>query len=304
MKWFKRNPWLGVVLVGCFLAGGIESWLLRVYYERATQATVRLENKRQERDWLARQSPAPSAANEQAIIEDLKLAAAALADLRETLQTRPAARPPDKPIDAYFDIAAFVEKTRGLAARARVTLRPEERFGFGAHRNEGPEAGLVPAVFRQRVAAQELVEALLEARPQELVAVHRERPQTAAGRNPSGPVGPGPAHQSAFGAEAADFFEFVRAESLRVPGRVESDVFRLEFTGQTPALRAFLNSLAVLKVPAIVRRVEVEPLSMDSAMMISQEGGAAVPLVAQNLSRFAVTVECVELLAAGGPSTP
>lgn len=314
MSWLKRNPVLGAVLVLAVLALAAEGWLLQQARQQAARALAGLEQKKQEREWLARQSPALNEPNEQAIAQDLAQAGRALAGLRAALQPREGQRSPPaapvKPIDVYFDIAAFVEKTRALAARAQVMIKPEERFGFATHSNEGPAEELVPAVFRQRVAAQQLVEALLEERPRMLVGVQRERPLTAAQREqrnrpaPAGTTLASPAAGAVGGGVPADFFAFDTADSLRVPGRVESEAFRLEFTGQTPALRAFLNSLAVLPLPVIVRRVEVEPLATESAALSAPAAGAPVPLVTQNLSKFAVVVECVELLPAPERSAP
>lgn len=307
MNWLKRNPLLGAVLLACTLALAAEGWFLVQARQQAARALAGLEQKKQERDWLGRQSPALSEANAQALDRDLAQAIKVLGGLRTALQGRDPkileTPPPAKPIDAYFDIAAFVEKMRATAARARVMIKPDERFGFATHANEGPEADLVPGVFRQRLVSQYLVEALLEARPRVLVSVQRERPLTAAQRALRNPIGregttqaSPAASASGSGGVAADFFEFDAASSLRVPGRVESLAFRFEFTGQTPALRAFLNSLAALPLPIIVRRVEVEPLAGEATPTAALAPGAPVPLVAQNLSKFAVVVECVELL--------
>lgn len=314
MSWLKRNPILGAVLVLGVLALAAEAWFLQQARQQAARALAGLEQKKQDRDWLARQSPALSEANEQAIAQALAQADRALAGLRSALQRREGKAPqpavPAKPIDAYFDIAAFIEKTRALAARAQVMIKPDERFGFATHSNEGPAEELVPAVFRQRLVAQHLVVALLEARPRMLVGVQRERPLTAAQREQHNqPVQPGtmaanPSAATTGGGVPGDFFDFDAANSLREPGRVESEAFRLEFTGQTPALRAFLNSVAALPLPVIVRRVEVEPLSTEPVAVAAPEAGAAVPLVTQNLSKFAVIVECVELLPAPERSTP
>ena len=81
---------------------------------------------------------------------------------------------------------------------------------------------------------------------------------------------------------------------------MECDAFRLEFTGQTHSLRTFLNSLAVSKQPFFVRCVEAEPLGLGApaGSSSSPAGGAPVPLVAQNFSRFAVVVEYLELAPA------
>ena len=86
---------------------------------------------------------------------------------------------------------------------------------------------------------------------------------------------------------------------LRVPGRLEGDAFRLEFIGQTTALREFLNALAAFKLPVIVRSVEVEPLNAQLPAAASAgppAAGAPVPLVVQNFSRFVVVVELVRLI--------
>lgn len=282
-----------------------EVWLWRDSRMQADRALTGLERKKQERAVLAAQTPALSEANEQAIGRDLAQTAKVLLNLRAALQPRDSPTPPvllpTKPSDVYFDIAAFVEKCRALAARARVAIKPDERFGFATHANEGAEADLLPAVFRQRRAAQLLVEALLEAHPHTLLGVQRERPLTAAQRarrnTPGEPAPPG-------AGQGADFFELEAQSSVRVPGRVESEAFRLEFTGQTPALRTFLNSLATAPVPVIVRRVEVERLPTELSPGTAPVAGAPVPLVAQNLSKFAVVVECVELLPAPDRPTP
>ena len=312
MTWLKRNHLFGGVLLLCGLALIAEGWWWREARQQAGRALVGLEQKKQERDWLARQTPALSAANEQAIVHDLAQAAKVLVGLRAALQAgdgkTPATPPPPKPIDAYFDIAAMVEKTRALAARAQVMTKSDERFGFATHANAGPEAELLPAVYRQRHLAQFLVEALLEARPRALLRVQRERPLTAAQRaqrNQPGPTGVAAgAALIGSGGQAADFFDLDALSSLRLPGRIESESFRFEFTGQTPALRAFLNSLATGPLPVIVRRVEVERLTTETSSTAIPPAGAPVPLVSQNLSKFAVVVECVELLPAPEPSTP
>jgi len=315
MDWFKRNPLLGSVLLLLAAVLAVEGRLWLLYRQQSLRALAALEQKKQDRDWLARQSPALSAENEQAIARDLANTRQVLAALRLALQGKDGntpASPPAKAIDLYFDLAAFVEKTRALAAHATVQIKPDERFGFASHANEGPEADLVPAVFRQRVIAQYLVEALLEARPRALLAVQRERPLTAAARaqrnQPPTPGTPAAALPAAAGGVPADFFEFDPALSVRVPGRVDGDAFRLEFTGQTTTLRTFLNTLASFKLPVVVRSVEVAPLAgeelpADPAAPLPVTG-APVPLVSQNLSKFAVVVEYVLLNASPEKPAP
>ncbi len=315
MDWFKRNPFPAVLvfLTVALLAG--EAWLLQKAQQDEKRARVALEQKKQERDWLARQSPAPSEENRLKIEADLAGAREVEAALRSALQGKERdwlAKPvPAKSIDAYFDLAAFVEKMRTQAARAQVMIKADEHFAFATHANEGPEADLLPAVFRQRLVLQRLLDELLAARPRALLAVQREHPVTTAQRTarqnppvatPGAVAAPPPVSLARKGDVAADFFEPDNQLSLRQPGVIGTEAFRLEFTGQTPALRAFLNSLATFKVPLIVRSVTVESLNTEAvttavAEADSPAGNAPVPLVAQNLSKFTVVVEYVELLS-------
>jgi len=304
MNLLKQNPLFGALLLFLAATLTLEGWLWSRYYRESHRAFAALAETKRERDRLAAQSPALSEANEQAIVQDLANTRKTLATLHSALAGREGGAielPPARSIDLFFDVAAFVEKSRALAARAQVATKPDERFGFATHAHEGPGAELVSAVLQQRIVGQYLVEALLEARPRSLLSVQRERPLTAAqraGRYQPTQAGAGPPIAPvASGGQAEDFFEFNPAFSVRVPGQVDSEAFRLEFTGQTPALRTFLNTLAAFQLPVIVRSVEVEPLvaeePVDTPVSASSESGAPVPLVAQNVSRFAVVVEYV-----------
>lgn len=318
MDWIKRHPLLSAMLLLLVVGVSTEVWLLQQARQDAQRAQFALEQKKQERDWLARQSPAPSDENQRAIEAELATATKIVAELRTALKGKEGdwlAKPtPAKPIDAYFDLANFVEKMRAQAARNQVMVKPDESFSFASHANEGPELDLLPAVFRQRLIVQRLLDDLLAARPRALLAVQRERPLTAAqraARHAVAPVGnstPPPASAPRKGDVPADFFEPDLRLSLRQPGVVGTEAFRVEFTGQTPALRAFLNSLATFKLPLIVREVTVESLSLVQPPSDPTSGSgeptdaAPVPLVAQNLSKFTVVVEYVELPAPAEPT--
>lgn len=270
---------------------GAEVWFLQRAGVRAGRALAALEQAKQERDWLARQSPAPSEGNETALAAELVAARARLAFLQDGLRPRPpeplAGVVPARPMDAFFELANLVEQARAQAISTRVTLRPDERFGFAAYANEGPAAELLAPVHRQQLAVQSLLEPLFESRPLALLGVRREPPSGAgqAGR-----------------AGAEDFFRLDPELSLRAAGLVETEALRLEFTGQTSTLRAFLNGLAALRHPVVVRSVEVEPLPPAGGARPVPAADAPVPVVRQSLSKFAVTVEFVLLAAA--PAKP
>lgn len=285
----NRPPPIGIftpAMVLCLVLIAGEVWGLRESRVAASRTLASLEQKKQERDWLAHQSPALNPENEAAIAADLAATNRLLAELRASLQgndpTLFATPAPAKSIDAYFELANFVDKLRIRAAQAQVVLKPDERFGFATHTNEGPVVGQLPAVHRQQLATQYLVETLLESSPLALLAVRRERPVIDGPRDSRD--------------RADDFFVLDPALSIRQPGQVESAALRVEFTGQTAALRNFLNSLVTFHQPAVVRTVEVEPLTASDASAPSAANSSG-PLVSHGLSKFAVTVEFVLHLA-------
>ncbi len=289
----RPKPSLSFVLALALLAAvGAEIWLLQQERGRSGRALAALHQKMAERDWLAKLSPALNAENEQAIAAELVQAEKTRADLCAGLKGRETdwldASPPTKPLDAFFDIAGFVEKTRAAIEQAKIGIQPDEHFGFAAYASEGPAPELLPAVYRQRLLVQRLVEILIEARPLALLGLRRE---SAA-----------PAQGAAKGV-ATDFFALDRALSLRQPGQLDTLAFRLEFSGQTAALRHLLNDLARFPQPFVVRSIDVEPLPA-AASSTPSVANASIPLVRQNLSKFSVVVEFISSNAPPTRITP
>jgi hypothetical protein len=321
MAWFRQNLLFAGLCVAAVAACVVQGWFTYTTRERARRAAIQLEAKRSERDWLARQSPALTGENARAIAADVAVAEKRLAALRAILAGHTWLTPaPVRPVEAYFALASFNEKMRALAARQQIALRAEERFGFATYANEGPESDLLGAVHRQRVVMQHVLETLFEARPRSLVVAVRERPltdaQRAARHTASANAGAGDVDPSAASpptrsaGQLADFFEADSRLRLQVPGLVDGELYRVEFTGQTPALRAFLNALATSPLPLFVRAVEVAPDAADAASIAGNvaaaetKPSAPVPLVAQNFSKFAVVLECVEVAPAAPASPP
>jgi Flp pilus assembly protein TadG len=268
-----------VALVLFFIAAfSVEGWLLLKERQRANRATIVWSRKTAECDWLTKQTPALTARNEEAIAAELAEARQALAALRKTLQGPDAGwlnvRPPAKPLDAFFDIAGFVEKTRATAARAKVGFASNECFGFAAYSTEGPAMEFVPRVYRQRIIAQRLLDALIETHPVNLLAFQLEMPAAVVSKEKNG---------------ATDYFAFNPAFSFRQSDQLDTLAFRVEFSGQTATLRDFLNKIAGFPQPFVVRSVEVESMTASNSSPSSQAG----PLVRQNFSKFAVIVELV-----------
>ena len=312
MRWLKPSfpPGFGLVLFAAVLALEVGCWSRG--REQARLALTALAQKKLERSRLARQTPALSEENAEALARELGNTRQVAAALHAVLLGRDVALhnfpPPAKSIDAFFDLAAYGEKITDRAMRGQVATRSGERFGFSSHTQEGPAAELVAAVSRQRILAQYLVETLLEARPAALLSVQREQPLTTAQRarrnQPLPPDSLANARPGAPRDDATDFFRLDHQLSVRVPGQIDSDALRLEFTGQTPVLRTFLNRLAAFQLPGIVRSVEVHPAAAAVPATNRAEppaaSGTLVPLVASTLSRYVVIVEFPWL----GPAPP
>ena len=281
---FLRHNLLPLVLVLCSAIIGGELWWLGTAKRGAQRALAALEQKKQERDWLARRIPAPSAATEEAIVAELAALRNRIGSLRSALRSpspEPLAVPaPLRPMDAYFELAALMERARAQAIASGAMLRPDESFGFASHANEGPAPDLLVQVYRQQQAVGLLLEPLFESRPRALLRVRRQPPS-----------GAGAAERAA----GEDFFTMEPGLSVRRAGLIETEAVRLEFTGQTSTLRAFLGRLAHLRHPAVVRGVDVEPMPPTGSMR-PPPIDAPVPVVQQNLSKYTVTVEFVLLI--------
>lgn len=303
----KLNRRIIVVALGVLATtAGAEAWVWCATQRAAKKVLTGLEQKMTERRQLMRETPAPTAASEEAVLARIEAVRSALEEMRAELdpsEDTASNAAGAKPVEEYFKIAAFVESARAEAALARVAVRPGDRFGFASYASEGPPPELVPAVARQRIEVQRLLAMLLDARPDALLALQRERPLTPGERTQrNGPGGPGPATVSATrshdaGPAAGDFFDLDPAISIRRPGLVETDAFRLEFTGRTTTLRALLNRLAVSHWPVVVRSIEAEPSRGGTPGSPSPgiAATASVPLVSPNPTRFTVVVEVLVL---------
>lgn len=298
----RRIPRFVLGLAVCAVAVIAEAWLVRGAAQRVARQETLLRQLKEERDWLARQSPRLTRETEDAIAMDLAAADERFAELSRALtgsgEWLPP--PPTRSTDAFFALVAFVERMRAAAARQQVALQPDERFGFSTYVANGPETALLAKVHRQRVLVERMLESLFEAQPRSLGAMQRERPR------PEGAEVGWPASDDSSAAEraggraeaATDFFRPTSPRQARVPQFVDRERFRLEFTGQTRALRLFVNSLAASRVPLLVRSIEVAPApngpGSNRAAPSAEEGA----VVAESLTRFVVIVEFIDVRSA------
>lgn len=284
-------PLLVPVALLCFGGLAAEGWMWHRVRGESVRELKALDQVQQERDWLSRQTPALSTENEFALAADVAAAERVRKEYQQMLAGHdpgtPTAPPPAGSTEAYFELAEFIRQLRARAGQAQVVLKRNECFGFGSHANIGPAADQIAAVHRQRLATEYLVGRLLEARPLALLAVRRERPGVNGTKDQQD------------GAD--DFFEPDFPASVRRPEEGEGGAYRVEFTGQTAALRNFLNGLALGGELVMVRRVQVEPLASPAEASPSL---ASAPLVRRMVSKFTVAVEIVRLTDQPGTAAP
>lgn len=298
----RKNPLFVGALTLCGVIALGELYLVYERWSASRQATAKLQQRQTDLMGMASLMPPPSREVATAIEEDLARAQRALASMQAELKGKGAtaeklraAKVPTARTDAYFDLATYVERMRDLARKNQVAVRAEaSRFGFAAYANEGPEVERIEPVFRQRQIAQYLVESLLEARPNALLVVKREATLSKAEREARDAAIAAAAENAAAGqtvdasalpemplADGPDYFAIDPRASARVPGFVDTEAFRFVFTGQTAALRTFLNKLATFELPVLVREVEVEPASAEDMIEAPVEDSAAAAPVEQ-----------------------
>lgn len=285
MRRLTRHPWFFGWLVWCALltaGGGV--WLVRLR-QTLFREKAKLESKAREFEELARSSPSPVGANEDAARIALEAVAKSLAETRAEFARGEVPRPapssiPSNSVEAYFELCATVERLRALAAENGMTIKADERFGFSLYANEGPAPELLTRVFGQARLVEQSVEILCRSGSRELLAVQRERPETTVTD-----------HVADAGA---DFFKTDVRTDLRVKGLIGGHAVRLRFSGRTKTLRDFLKALAAQRRPLVVRSVEVEPVPA-TALRTKDKPEAPAPFVTQTESIFSVVVQSLEL---------
>lgn len=289
-----------------------ETALLANRQRTAKIARLILTEKQQEHDAIHRLSPSLTEENARAMAADTVKASQMLTSLRQTLAEKGGAAEflrapwPVTRMDAYLEIAAFVEKTRALAAKAKVAVNPDECFGFATCAHQGPEGEYLRPVVRQCRIMQCLLERLIDTRPCALLAAQREPPLGAAQRaacgaenRPAGRSGPGAVPVASMPrVDSRDFFNWDRKMSVSVPGCIDTEAFRLQFTGPTSVLRVFLNALVAQNPSLFVCLVEAEPVAASGPALPAGADGStsSVLLVRSTMSKFTVVIEHAELL--------
>jgi hypothetical protein len=314
MSRFRQYPVFTALVIGLLLLLAAELVVLIVGRQSLSVVAADFELRERQYQTLLENRIAPTVENARLVAADLERNSEVLLQMLDTLNASGSGDlllfrgVPTSRTDAYFNLATFVERTRQMAQLAGVEVGAEERFGFGAYANEGPDSAIIEAVFKQRRIAEVILEALFSAKPERLVEVLRDDWEIAS----NDPVIVRPVTRPGANKTSATFVIDPQV-TARVPDVVNTYAFRIGFVGQTASLRTFMNQIASSDLPLIVRSVEVELQAaardrrgrredrMDriadqaSALDLPALQAARIPIVGRNVSRFTVTLEFLEI---------
>lgn len=298
----REYPIFSGVLALILLWAGASIW---AYLDARSELLVlkrEYETKRLRYVDYARRTPAPTAANLAlaneryarwfAVYESLMTGLNALGyDKAAFFGTTPEGR-----TEAFYEIAQFVERMRGLAHKNGVVLDENERFGFSAYENIGPDRPDIPLVHSQARVVEAALAQLFDSGIDRLLDVRRSSRRSgdgAAAVRAGKPLARGL-------ADAADWFELDAEASLETEGVFAAQGVRLLFSGQSSALRSFLNRISNSGLPFAIRGIEVDVLNEQGRYSLAERlesQSSQVPIIVENRSVFTVTLEFLDLVA-------
>lgn len=285
-------------------------------------------------------APAPTETNLEASEANIQELKAALAKQIASTQGRNATlmsqRPPLSGTDMFYDLVAYKNEldrdarniTPVNATAPGIKLPANFDWGFSRFLQAGagqpPPEQYIPQIFRQKLVINYLIRKLMATGPQSIVSIQREPivvPRSAAAQPRAGGGGAAGGQQQ---LRSDEFFP-TSAETVAIPGAIETMAFRITFTGYTQNLRTFLKDIASFELPLVVRSVDVKPADAakpasgsaaatpartpasifdifgrtdepadtadtDTGVELNQE-----PVVEQNISQFSILVEYIDV---------
>lgn len=214
--------------------------------------------------------------------------------------------------DLYFRMVNFINETRERARALGISVPDEAAFGFGRFLEEQrvnvSGYGIVAREsFLRRLEGElalveYLIEGLFETKPERLVDLRREAII--------------PLVESQVG-RVSGIYDLSDSATQCDPRYFSSHGLRFVFIGRTESLRRFLNFVAGSEAPLSIANVEVEALATETTARTIPTSGAgtastpfglfedwsgapkpaeeaeALPIVAENRSRFVVDIEYI-----------
>ncbi len=310
MGFYRKNPFfytILLVLIGACFAG---LWFLAHLSGELSLLKASYETKASQYDRYVAARPSPTRSNLEAIEanydELYEVYEKSLSILK--LNTLDSAaffgETPESRADWSFELHRYKENARYAALSNSIKLPEVVEFGFKDFSGGAPPVEQTKEVHQQIVIMTSLLETLFDSGIASFETIQR-------GVKPQKGKSLGTVRSSASSLVGeGDLFAVEPGQSIAVPGTLDSYVFRVAFRGQSIALRSFLNRVANSPLPFVIRGVEADlsseggekqglgtiagnPFSDRNAG--ARTGASAVPIISDNTSLFAVTIEFLQL---------
>lgn len=310
MSFYRKNPFFYTVLFLLLAAclGGL--WYLTQLSGKLTVVKASFRTKSTQYDRYLEAKPSPTRSNLEAIEANYRELYEVYDRVMRNLNLNTYNREgyfgvtPRSRADWSFELHKFKENARYAALSNGIDLPPNLDFSFNNFSDGGPPPENMDEVHQQIVIMSSLLDTLFDSGIRSFVKIQRGQ-KTERNRKASIP------RRTANNlASEGDIFAVESGQSIAVPGTIDSYVFRLVFRGQSNSLRTFLNRIANASLPFVIRGVEADLSSEGGAKMglesladnpfsqkkneFSNDGGA-LPIISDNTSLFAVTVEFLDL---------
>ncbi len=310
MSFYRKNPVfysiLFILLGACFTG----LWFLAQLNGQLSELKASYETKASQYDRYVVAKPSPTRSNLEAIdanydeLYEVYVKSLGALKLNTFNEETFYGETPVSRADWSFELHRFKENARYAALSNSIALPEDTEFGIKDFSGGAPSTDEMESVHQQIVIMSNLLEALFDSGIKSFETIQRGvKPQrgkaVASSRIPSNRL-----------YTEGDYFAVEPSQSIAVPGTLDSYVFRVVFRGQSISLRTFLNRMTNSPFPFVVRGVEADlsseggekqgletiaenPFS-DSAAT-SRSGASAVPIISDNTSLFAVTIEFLQM---------
>ena len=243
-------------------------------------------------------NPAPTEKNIRAAKTNLEELDGRLQSIYQELQSGAYLDTSDDGVSVISSILRYISDYKKRAENhidvnaAPAPIKVPEEFAFGFERYYKttiiPEGEIVPKLDKQRQILSYILDKLIAADPTSIQSVEREDFESPADKETG--------------------FKIEPAISARVPDAIDTLAFQITFTGYTPTLRKFLNSLAYFQLPVVVRSVEVGRVESNSQnkasemfRFVSNADDNKIPVISEIQSVFTVTLEFIEVVVPSNP---
>ena len=300
MDLLKRSPVLFGLCIGSILVFLGLTVLTFFESKKLSEAKLQVASAGGQIKALMYANPAPTEKNIRAAETNLEELQERLQSIHQALQEGAYLNTSDDGVSVISSILRYISDYKKRVAShidvnaAPAPIKVPEEFAFGFDRYYKttiiPEGEIVPKLDKQRQILRYILDKLIAADPTSIQSIEREDFENSKGR------------------DRDTGFKIDPAISARVPDAIDTLAFQITFTGYTPTLRKFLNSLAYFQLPVVVRSVEVGRVESNlqnnaGAMFdfVSNGDDNKIPVISEIESVFTVTLEFIEVVVPSNP---